>query len=155
MANQKQNPCFSTQRACAATCPRHADIFTSRVSNFLRYTPFEYFRSPAQLLVHDRPTADPLVLSSTVATSSSDPDTAPGSYSYGPASVGQKAASLGPAIAAAAAAASAGAAAGGSGAADAAPSSRPSTTTAAAGAGGRSPLTGSAARSSARRRAGQ
>lgn len=53
---------------------KYADIFTSRVSNFLRYTPFEYFRSPAQLLVHDRPTADALVLSSGVL-SSSDNDT--------------------------------------------------------------------------------
>ncbi|PRW58251.1 5 -nucleotidase domain-containing 4 isoform X1 isoform A [Chlorella sorokiniana] len=53
---------------------KYADIFTSRVSNFLRYTPFEYFRSPAQLLVHDRPTADALVLSSGVL-SSSDHDT--------------------------------------------------------------------------------
>lgn len=51
-----------------------ADIFTSRVSNFLRYTPFEYFRSPAQLLVHDRPTADRLVLSSGALTSADLPD---------------------------------------------------------------------------------
>ncbi|KAI3433722.1 hypothetical protein D9Q98_003530 [Chlorella vulgaris] len=49
---------------------KYADIFTSRVSNFLRYTPFEYFRSPAQLLVHDRPSADGLVLDSCALTSS-------------------------------------------------------------------------------------
>lgn len=30
-----------------------ADIYTSRVSNFLRYTPFMYFRSGAQSLSHD------------------------------------------------------------------------------------------------------
>lgn len=65
---------------------KYADIFTSRVSNLLRYTPFEYFRSPAQLLVHDRPTADPLVLASSVtASSESDapaPNTARG-FGYG------------------------------------------------------------------------
>lgn len=29
---------------------RYADIYTSRVSNFLRYTPFMYFRSQSQVL---------------------------------------------------------------------------------------------------------
>ncbi|KAL4430736.1 hypothetical protein ABPG75_005992 [Micractinium tetrahymenae] len=140
---------------------KYADIFTSRVSNFLRYTPFEYFRSPAQLLVHDRPTADPLVLSSTVITSSSELDTAPGSYSYGPGGNGggaKAAASLVVTIASAAAAAASTAAASapGAGPGDAASTaSRPSTAAAAAGAGGRSPLSGSAPRSAARRRAGQ
>eukprot|EP00271_Cylindrocystis_brebissonii_P011130 TRINITY_DN2791_c0_g1_i1.p1 TRINITY_DN2791_c0_g1~~TRINITY_DN2791_c0_g1_i1.p1 ORF type:complete len:780 (+),score=160.50 TRINITY_DN2791_c0_g1_i1:243-2582(+) len=33
---------------------KYADIYTSRVSNFLRYTPFMYFRSHAQSLAHDR-----------------------------------------------------------------------------------------------------
>lgn len=33
---------------------KYADILTSRVSNFLRYTPFAYYRSPSQPLVHDR-----------------------------------------------------------------------------------------------------
>ncbi|GAQ79423.1 haloacid dehalogenase-like hydrolase superfamily hydrolase subfamily IG 5'-nucleotidase [Klebsormidium nitens] len=33
---------------------KYADIYTSRVSNFLRYTPFMYFRSPNQSLAHDR-----------------------------------------------------------------------------------------------------
>lgn len=37
---------------------KYADIYTSRVSNFLRYSPFVYFRSPAQSMAHDRPTAD-------------------------------------------------------------------------------------------------
>ncbi|KAK3278073.1 hypothetical protein CYMTET_13969 [Cymbomonas tetramitiformis] len=33
---------------------KYADIYTSRVSNFMRYTPFMYFRSPSQTLAHDR-----------------------------------------------------------------------------------------------------
>eukprot|EP01025_Chloroclados_australasicus_P044344 TRINITY_DN4805_c0_g1_i1.p1 TRINITY_DN4805_c0_g1~~TRINITY_DN4805_c0_g1_i1.p1 ORF type:complete len:679 (+),score=92.88 TRINITY_DN4805_c0_g1_i1:39-2039(+) len=33
---------------------KYADIYTSRVSNFLRFTPFAYFRSPAQSMAHDR-----------------------------------------------------------------------------------------------------
>jgi 5'-nucleotidase len=32
---------------------RHADIYTSRVSNLLHYTPFAYFRSPRGSLAHD------------------------------------------------------------------------------------------------------
>lgn len=40
---------------------KFADIYTSRVANFLRYTPYAYFRSPGQALAHDRPTADALV----------------------------------------------------------------------------------------------
>jgi HAD superfamily 5'-nucleotidase-like hydrolase len=32
---------------------RYADIYTSRVSNFLRYTPFMYFRAPRGSLPHD------------------------------------------------------------------------------------------------------
>lgn len=32
---------------------RHADIYMSRVSNFLAYTPFMYFRSPRSSLPHD------------------------------------------------------------------------------------------------------
>ncbi|TKY72957.1 Cytosolic purine 5'-nucleotidase [Spatholobus suberectus] len=32
---------------------KYADIYTSRVSNFLYYTPFMYFRSPEQNLAHD------------------------------------------------------------------------------------------------------
>eukprot|EP00884_Botryococcus_braunii_P019770 jgi/Botrbrau1/6477/Bobra.0034s0050.1 len=38
---------------------KYADIYTSRVSNFLRYTPFMYFRSPSQPLAHDRPRMSP------------------------------------------------------------------------------------------------
>lgn len=33
---------------------KYADIYTSRVANFLRYTPYMYFRSPSQSLAHDR-----------------------------------------------------------------------------------------------------
>ena len=33
---------------------QHADVYTSRVSNFLTTTPHFYFRSPAQSLAHDR-----------------------------------------------------------------------------------------------------
>ena len=32
---------------------RHADIYTSRVSNLMHYTPFAYFRSPRGTLPHD------------------------------------------------------------------------------------------------------
>ena len=32
---------------------RYADVYTSRVSNFLRYTPFVYLRSPRGSLPHD------------------------------------------------------------------------------------------------------
>ncbi|KAI8561980.1 hypothetical protein RHMOL_Rhmol04G0382900 [Rhododendron molle] len=32
---------------------KYADIYTSRVSNFLHYTPFIYFRSQEQTLAHD------------------------------------------------------------------------------------------------------
>ncbi|XVE65453.1 hypothetical protein DITRI_Ditri08aG0000900 [Diplodiscus trichospermus] len=32
---------------------KYADIYTSRVSNFLKYTPFMYFRSQEQTLAHD------------------------------------------------------------------------------------------------------
>lgn len=32
---------------------RYADVYTSRVSNFLRYTPFMYFRAPRGSLPHD------------------------------------------------------------------------------------------------------
>ncbi|MCA9492103.1 MAG: HAD-IG family 5'-nucleotidase [Myxococcales bacterium] len=34
---------------------RHADIYTSRVSNFLGYTPFAIFRSPRGSMPHDEP----------------------------------------------------------------------------------------------------
>ena len=33
---------------------KYADVYTSRVANFLRYTPYMYFRSPSQSLAHDR-----------------------------------------------------------------------------------------------------
>ena len=33
---------------------KYADIYTSRVSNFLRYTPYMYFRSPSQGTAHDK-----------------------------------------------------------------------------------------------------
>jgi len=41
---------------------RYADLYTSRVSNFGRYTPFVYFRSPAQSMTHDRQSADSRLL---------------------------------------------------------------------------------------------
>ena len=41
---------------------KYADIYTSRVSNLLRYTPFVYLRSPAQSMAHDRPKNDDLVI---------------------------------------------------------------------------------------------
>ncbi|XP_010482172.1 PREDICTED: 5'-nucleotidase domain-containing protein 4-like [Camelina sativa] len=37
---------------------KYADIYTSRVSNFLNYTPFMYFRSQEQSLAHDSPLQD-------------------------------------------------------------------------------------------------
>lgn len=37
-----------------ATPLRYADIYTSRVSNLIRYSPFMYFRSPSQTLAHDK-----------------------------------------------------------------------------------------------------
>ncbi|WZZ01453.1 hypothetical protein YC2023_073781 [Brassica napus] len=37
---------------------KYADIYTSRVSNFLNYTPFMYFRSQEQSLAHDSPLPD-------------------------------------------------------------------------------------------------
>ncbi len=37
---------------------RHADIYMSRVSNFLFYTPFMYFRSPRGSMSHDMPTLE-------------------------------------------------------------------------------------------------
>ncbi|KAF8069710.1 DTX44 [Scenedesmus sp. PABB004] len=33
---------------------KYADVYTSRVSNFARYSPYMYFRSPTQSLAHDR-----------------------------------------------------------------------------------------------------
>jgi hypothetical protein len=41
---------------------KYADLYSSRVSNFLRYSPFVYFRSPSQSMAHDRPSADGRVL---------------------------------------------------------------------------------------------
>ena len=41
---------------------KYADIYTSRVSNLGRYTPYVYFRSPAQSMAHDRARADARVL---------------------------------------------------------------------------------------------
>ena len=32
---------------------RYADVYTSRVSNLLRYTPYAYFRAGQQSLAHD------------------------------------------------------------------------------------------------------
>lgn len=37
---------------------KYADVYTSRVANFARYTPFMYFRSPSQPLAHDRHLSD-------------------------------------------------------------------------------------------------
>ncbi|GAB4817883.1 hypothetical protein N2152v2_004929 [Parachlorella kessleri] len=45
---------------------KYADVYTSRVANFLRYSPFVYFRSPSQSLAHDRDPADPLVTASLI-----------------------------------------------------------------------------------------
>eukprot|EP00262_Sarcandra_glabra_P018481 TRINITY_DN6648_c0_g2_i1.p1 TRINITY_DN6648_c0_g2~~TRINITY_DN6648_c0_g2_i1.p1 ORF type:complete len:486 (-),score=69.17 TRINITY_DN6648_c0_g2_i1:387-1802(-) len=39
---------------------KYADIYTSRVSNFLHYTPFMYFRSQEQTLAHDSYSCKPL-----------------------------------------------------------------------------------------------
>lgn len=33
---------------------KYADVYTSRVCNLLRYTPYMYFRSPTQSMAHDR-----------------------------------------------------------------------------------------------------
>ncbi|KAF6167194.1 hypothetical protein GIB67_029832 [Kingdonia uniflora] len=41
---------------------KYADIYTSRVSNFLHYTPFMYFRSQEQTLAHDSYSYDPSYL---------------------------------------------------------------------------------------------
>jgi len=41
---------------------KYADIYTSRVSNFLEYSPFVYFRSPTQSMAHDRKSVDSVVL---------------------------------------------------------------------------------------------
>lgn len=41
---------------------KYADIYTSRVSNFLRYSPYSYFRSPYASILHDRPSSDQRVL---------------------------------------------------------------------------------------------
>jgi hypothetical protein len=38
---------------------RYADIYTSRVSNFLHATPFAYFRSPRGSLPHDPGASSP------------------------------------------------------------------------------------------------
>lgn len=62
--------------------PCGADVYTSRVSNFLRYTPFSYFRSPTQTLAHDRPTGQspfpggtvPITASSTEASEARAPE---------------------------------------------------------------------------------
>ena len=44
---------------------KYADIYTSRVSNFLEYSPFVYFRSPTQSMAHDRAAVDELVIEKT------------------------------------------------------------------------------------------
>lgn len=44
---------------------KYADIYTSRVSNFLEYSPFVYFRSPTQSMAHDRKTTDDIVMRNT------------------------------------------------------------------------------------------
>ena len=41
---------------------KYADIYTSRVSNFLDYSPFVYFRSPTQSMAHDRKSVDNVVV---------------------------------------------------------------------------------------------
>jgi hypothetical protein len=47
---------------------RYADIYTSRVSNFLHATPFAYFRSPRGSLPHDPSAADDLLLDHLIET---------------------------------------------------------------------------------------
>ena len=32
----------------------YADVYTSRVSNFLGYSPVQYFRSPREVMPHER-----------------------------------------------------------------------------------------------------
>lgn len=54
---------------------KYADIYTSRVSNFLRYSPYSYFRSPTQSMAHDRPSVDMRVTARS-SSSGSDSDTA-------------------------------------------------------------------------------
>lgn len=44
---------------------KYADIYTSRVSNLGRYSPYMYFRSPSQSLVHDRHSGEGALLDST------------------------------------------------------------------------------------------
>ena len=45
---QRMEPCRHPRQI-----ERHADIYMSRVSNFLHHTPFFYFRSPRGSLPHD------------------------------------------------------------------------------------------------------
>lgn len=53
---------------------KYADIYTSRVSNFLRYSPFCYFRAPAQSILHDRPTSDERVLANKLCNGNGSQD---------------------------------------------------------------------------------
>lgn len=50
-------PDMSIERPLFSLAPsqmeKYADIYTSRVSNFLRYTPYMYFRSSSQSTPHD------------------------------------------------------------------------------------------------------
>eukprot|EP00775_Hariotina_reticulata_P009908 gene9907-10064_t len=43
---------FNRRQLCRQI-EKYADVYTSRVSNFLRYSPYMYFRSPSQSLAHD------------------------------------------------------------------------------------------------------
>ena len=42
------------QRSTHRQVEKYADIYTSRVSNFLRYTPYKHFICGRQTLTHDR-----------------------------------------------------------------------------------------------------
>ena len=45
---------YNDKSQLAMQIEKYADLYTSRVSNFLPYTPFVYFRSASQKIAHDR-----------------------------------------------------------------------------------------------------
>ena len=44
---------FSDKSHIMRQMEKYADVYTSRVSNLLRYTPYAYFRAGQQSLAHD------------------------------------------------------------------------------------------------------
>jgi hypothetical protein len=57
LGNQRWGPLLragNDKSRMARQIERYADIYTSRVSNLLHYTPFAYLRPPAGTLPHDR-----------------------------------------------------------------------------------------------------